>query len=633
MGRVSKLAAVDVSRFKGIIMRRGIAAFILFAVSFAVFVPTLKNGFVWDDLTEIVARDSSLNFSNTISKIEHTGRKYHYRPILFSSWVVDYKIWGLSPFGFHLSNVLFHSINSVIFYFFAILILAEFRINNQNAIAFASALFFAINPIHVETVSFISARADILCSIFLLIAFVFHILSFRRLWLTIVAALSFSLSLLSKEVAIAFPALIVVFDLLTKRIANRGNLLRYSMYALLLIFYLYLRSNAIGTVVHKLIAAIPSAGAFSAYANESSSGLSMEGLRNSSHGLHWDFINLTNQWFLSTLKASIALFGAYLFYIRKLVFPFDLNPFVGTVPEGFYQLLFPVLLLFLLIVVFRSLRRGRAVIAFLLCWVVISLGPAAILAITKLSATPVAERFLYIPSAGFCLLIGYLFITWYAIAKFKKTILGLMFLLCAFYLTFTINGQRVWKDDLTLWESAVKRSPSENTPHVNYGTALMRAGRNADAIKQFLIVVDPNTKDKKTGKTLAAHNLGLIYLEFGDFENAEKWFRKAYHFNRKYEDRYNYYMGLVYYSKGIREYSLRNEYEDFHLADFEEAKKFFTKALQKSNHRGELDLLLAKTYVYLGEIKSAKEHATKAIKSGELNGASLKEAEDIVLKN
>lgn len=614
-------------------MRRGIAAFILFAVSFAVFTPTLKNDFVWDDLTEIVGRDSSLNFSSIISKVQYMRAKRHYRPILYSSWVVDYKIWGLSPFGFHLSNVIFHSINSVVFYFFAILLLAEFRISNQNSIAFFSALFFAINPIHVEPVSFVSARAEMLCSVFLLTAIAFHILSFRRLWLSVIAALSFSLSLLSKEVAIAFPILLLVFDLLTRRIANRGNLLRYSMYAVLLIFYFYLRHDAIETVVHKFIAALPSAGAFSAYANESVSGLSMEGAKASSHGLPGDFIGQADQWFLRILKASIALFGAYLFYIRKLAFPFDLNPFVGNVPEGSYQLLFAALLVFLLILVFKSLRRGRALITFLICWIVISLGPPAILAITKLSATPVAERFLYIPSVGFCLLIGYLFITWHATAKFKKIVLGLIFILCVSYLIFTINGQRVWKDDLTFWENIAKRSPSENTPHVNYGTALMRAGRNAEAIEQFLIVVDPNAKDKKTGKTLAAHNLGSIYLESGDFENAEKWFRKAYDFNRKYEDRYNYYMGLVYYSKGIRGYSLRDEYEEDYLVDFEEAKKFFTKALQKSNHRGELDLLLAKTYIFLGEIESAKEHAAKAIESGELSGASLKEAEDIVLKN
>src|SRR3970282_2918291 len=108
------------------------------------------------------------------------------------------------PFGLYLSNFILHSISTVLFYFLALLVLGEFRVERKEATAFLSSLLFAFHPVHVESVSFIGARADLLSGIFFFLAFIFYILSHRKLWFLILAVICFYFFLLSKKIAFSF---------------------------------------------------------------------------------------------------------------------------------------------------------------------------------------------------------------------------------------------------------------------------------------------------------------------------------------------------------------------------------------------------------------------------------------------
>src|SRR3989304_6491905 len=184
------------------------------------------------------------------------------------------------------------------------LILGEFRVERKESIAFLSSLFFALHPIHVESVSFISARADLLCSVFFFLAIIFNILSYRKLWFFILSIFCFYLSLLSKEVAVAFPLVAIGFDLISGRFRSRGNLLRYSFYGLLIFGYFYFRSTRLESIFK----------------------------------LDWAHV-----W--GVLKV---LFSSYLFYLEKLVFPFNSNPFISSLPSGSYYFVFSVLVILIL---------------------------------------------------------------------------------------------------------------------------------------------------------------------------------------------------------------------------------------------------------------------------------------------
>ena len=555
------------------IKHKGFVAIFLFILSFGAFAPSLNNEFVWDDVWLIKGRSYSLNASNITSKMLipsiRSVKGVHYRPIMFISYVVDKGMWGVSPFGFHLSNVIFHSISTVLFYFMVLLLLGEFRVERKEATAFLSSLLFALHPIHVEAVSFISARADLLSGIFFFLAFIFYILSHRKLWFLILAVICFYLSLLSKEIAVAFPMLAVGFDLINGRFRSRNNIISYIIFGVLILVYFYLRGRA--------YVVIP---------------------------------EVFNEKVLQSVQGGAQVWGvlkvllsSYLFYIKKLVFPFSLNPFIATVPMGFYYLVSSILVISLLCFIgFISIKKREGITAFSILWIFATLGPISLVAIFRVGTMSLAERFLYIPSAGFCMLTGYFVLKAGKRIKAQKIGWAFGFLLCMSYIFFTIEGQSIWKNDLSLWEYASKKSPYDAIPHTNYGEALKHAGKTDQAIGEFLIALDPEVKGSKKEKASIANRLGLVYMDKEDYRNAEEWFLKALYYDPKYRAAY-YHLGLIYFIKGQHGNS---------VSDYRMAEKYLKKALEISRSYRRARLLLSVIYSLLGKKEKAIERTKKS---------------------
>lgn len=191
-------------RFKSFIGNRILISVFLFMLSFAVFIPSLGNDFVWDDVSYIQKNATSLNFSKIgpelifpDSKKGKTAGNY-FRPLYQVSLILDNEIWNTSPFGFHLTNIILHSISTVLLYFLVLILLGEFNIRGREAIALIASILFALHPLHVESVSFISARGDILAAIFFFLSLIFYIFSYKKLFYLILSAFCFFLSFLSK---------------------------------------------------------------------------------------------------------------------------------------------------------------------------------------------------------------------------------------------------------------------------------------------------------------------------------------------------------------------------------------------------------------------------------------------------
>ena len=555
-------------RITSFIGNKGLVALFLFLLSFGVFFPSLKSDFVWDDLTLIKDSSFSLKASNISYKtlIPRLGKSFsglHYRPLMRISWILDQEIGGGSPFSFHLSNIILHSTSTVLFYFMVVLILGEFRVERKESIAFLSSLFFALYPVHIESVAFISARADLLCSVFFFLAFIFHILSYRRLWFFILSIFCFYLSLLSKEVAITFPLVAIGFDLINGRFKSRGSILKYSIYALLFFGYFYFRPTILEYIL---------------------------GLK---------LVNIGG-----VLKV---LLSSYLFYIEKLVFPFDLNPFIVKLPVGAGYLIFSIIVILLLCtIIFISIRKKERITAFGIFWILTTLGPHSLVAIFRVAATPVAERFLYISSAGFSMLIGYLILKAGIRTKTQKLAWAFGFLICISYLVFTLLGQSVWKDNLSLWEYSIKKYPTEAIPHLNYGMSLSIAGKTDEAIKELLIIFQPGVKSNRELRAYAANNLGVAYLEKKDAGNAEIWFNKAISYNPRHYKPY-FHLGLIYLAKGKHGNS---------VTDYTKAEEYLKRALKLHRSDGKVHLFLAKVYLGLGDKVKARKLAEGALRIG-----------------
>ncbi|MGB2691690.1 MAG: hypothetical protein WBB48_07320 [Thermodesulfobacteriota bacterium] len=602
------------------IRNRNMVSIFLFVLAFVVFIPSLSNDFVWDDVSYIQKKAGRLNFSKLGSELivpelkSRSNAGKYFRPVYQASLIVDNEIWNTSPFGFHLTNIILHSVSTVFLYFLVLLLLKEFHVQGRNSIAFFSSVLFALYPLHVEPVSFISARGDILAAMFFFLAISFYILSYRKIFYLFLAGICFLLSFLSKEVAIVLPIIIIAFDLITFRLLKRTNLIKYSLILLVTTFYLVIRSQSYST--------------FGEILRKGSSEMT-----------------------LGFLGVSELFFNTYLFYFIKLVFPYDINPFIGSVPNwGVFGLITSVtLILVLSVAVFVSIKKKENITAFSIVWILATLLPAAIVAILSLAVTKLADRFLYIPSAAICILFGYLI---YRISiKFNKAWLsyGITTILAISFLVVSVNGQKMWKNNLSLWEYAVSKSPSAIGAKINYGDALRNSGNPSEALKQYLHVNENNSVLNTKAKLTTTHGIVVSYIDLGNYQQAQKWLDVALTYDQRYRSQYYYLMGFIslrkndpinaetYFLKSLEigpsyktSYLLGGIY--FHTAQeqqsfesYKKAEKYLNESLMRNPNFSRASLLLAKTYIALGDKQKARVNAENALRNADsqevINGA------------
>lgn len=591
------------------IRNRAIVSILLFVLAFVVFIPSLGNDFVWDDVSYIEKNAHRLNSSALGAgliapelKGRSTAGKY-FRPVHHASLIIDNEIWNTSPFGFHLTNIILHSVSTVLLYLLTLLLLKEFRVRGRNSIAFFSSTLFALYPLHVESVSFISARGDILAAIFFFLSISFYILSYRKMFYLFLAGICFLLSFLSKEVAIVLPVMIVVFDLITRRFLKRTNIIKYFFIILVTTFYLVIRSQSYST--------------FSKIFTDAGSELS-----------------------LGFLGVSELFLNTYLAYFIKLVFPYNLNPFIETVPNwGVGGLILSVILVIaLFVLVYLSIKRKENITAFSILWVIATLLPAAVVAILSLALTKLADRFLYIPSAAICILFGYLI---YRISvRFNKRWLsyGITTILAISFLVVSVNGQKMWKNNLSLWEYALSKSPSAIGAKMNYGDALRNSGKPSEALKQYLHVNQNNSILNTKAKLTTTHGIVVSYIDLGDYQQAQKWLDVALTYSERYSSHYYYLMGFISLRKNdplnaekylLKSLEIGKGYKTsyllggiyFHTAreqqsieNYKKAEKYLKDSLELNPRFSMASLLLAKTYIALGDKQKARINAENALR-------------------
>ena len=149
-----------------------------------VFVPALQNGFVsWDDDKNIL---ENLNFRGLgwtrLQWMFTTFYMGHYQPLSWLTLAIDYSIWRLDPFGYHLTNIILHAANAALFYFLVVRLLRlAFSAGSSETVleirlaAAVAALFFALHPLRVESVAWVTERRDVLSTLFLIATLIFYL--------------------------------------------------------------------------------------------------------------------------------------------------------------------------------------------------------------------------------------------------------------------------------------------------------------------------------------------------------------------------------------------------------------------------------------------------------------------------
>lgn len=403
-----------------------------------VFNNALKNDFVWDDefFIEKNTYIRSLKFipayfTKKEALAEGVLSGENYRPFLPFSYAIDYCFWKLNPFGYHLTNVVFHIINALLVFYLVLLI------TKDRFVGFFSSLIFLTHPVQTEAVAWASGRADVLFLFFFLFAFIMYIRhqeSGHPIFLGISLFL-FLCGLFSKEMTATLPFILILYDWIYGKKETLGaRLIRYLPFFLILELFVMVRYVILG----RLSQTGYFAGSF--YAT-----------------------------FLTMVKGVA-------YYIRLLFYPVGLCPDYLTFPQADSLKDFHVLLSFGVIIGFIALsiflRKKLKHVTFGILLFFISLLPVMNIIPIKIL---IAERFLYLPIIGFALAIAVLLRFLYCSLR-KKTfglyaiplLQALIIFLCA---SLTIAQNTVWTNTVTLYTRVVKIYPDNFRAHYNLALA------------------------------------------------------------------------------------------------------------------------------------------------------------------
>src|SRR3989454_7666531 len=193
-------------------------------VTSAAFLPALQNQFLrWDDHKNFLGNPHYRGLGWIHLQWMWTTHLGHYIPLTWMTLGLDYVLWGMNPLGYHLTNLLLHAANAVFFYFVAFRILGlglpdpgDRRQADLVLSAGFAALVFAIHPLRVESVAWVTERRDVLSGLFYLSAILVYLRACEReergrrwYWLSVAV---FVCALLSKSMAVSLPVVLVILD-------------------------------------------------------------------------------------------------------------------------------------------------------------------------------------------------------------------------------------------------------------------------------------------------------------------------------------------------------------------------------------------------------------------------------------
>lgn len=559
---------------------------------FITYLPSLQNGFVnWDDNEYVyenpMIRQMDLEFFKWV--ISSVVTNWH--PLTMVSHAVDYRVWGLNPFGHHLTNTVLHSINTFLYFFLVYLLgehmgfkgarsrQAEKAQHKQITAALVAAMLFGLHPLRVESVTWVAERKDVLCGFFYMLSLLTYILYARPPQSTTAPGIRkglyylpslffFVLAGLSKPMAVSLPAVLLILD-----------------------FYplkrLFASNDGTGRTKHILIEKAP-------------------------FFLISSFLAVMTIWAqqageairtLETHTVSMRLFvsaRAVVYYMYKMILPLDLSPYypyplkIGLLSIEFLSYLACLAVVTILCVL--TLRRCRGLLA---AWLFFIISLLPVIGLVQVGGQAMADRYTYIPGLAFYALVGTGFARAFFAISSKKTgwangrwaVAAVAIIICALLAAKTARQQAVWRDSVSMWSeairlypdsvptaynqrgaaydelgehmlaledygNAIRLNPSFSRPYVNRGIIYAKQGFFIPAIKDFDRALELNPMDENAllnrgtafigygeytraaddlekavyispGNAVAHYNLGIVYLNVGENTRAVRHFRKA----------------------------------------------------------------------------------------------------------
>lgn len=456
----------------------------LIVLTFLCFRPGLNGEFTnWDD--DRYVKENVLIQQGSWGEILSAYYMGNYHPLALASYAVEYKIWGPNPYVYKLTNLILHILNTLLIFLIAI------KLTRRNLLASAAAGFlFALHPMHVESVTWISERKDVLYALFFFAAW-FAWLRFRdaddKKWY-IAALMLFILSCLSKGMAVTFTGVIVLTDFILRKEFRKEDILYYLPFAGVSVFF----------------------GVVAIFAQQEAG-----------------FIYLETQW---NYAEKIALAGyAFLLYLWKMIMPFHLAAFYpfpektgGSLPSVFW--LAPLAVTLILGISWYLKKRSYW---FLLGPWFFAITIVIVLQILSVGEAIAADRYFYVSSAGFCIAFGMGFAWLYQEGSKKNAVLkplaaigGAAILTGLAFLTY--QQTHIWKNSLSLWTDTISKYDRVPIAHYNLGVTYGLEQQDYDrAEPHFLRAIEI-----RPGYPQALYNLGIIMTNRGKYEESTERFRQ-----------------------------------------------------------------------------------------------------------
>lgn len=492
--------AKNLMRFSRWKMEKPLIFLLFIIISFTVYFNSLNNGFVLDDKDLIIENAYIRNprllpkiFISNIYRFSAEKQSNYYRPAQILTYALDYSIWKLKPFGYHLTNILLHAINSYLLYIMLIALFASSRL------ALASSLLYCVCPIHLSAVAYISGRADILAGIFMLASIIKFLkwANYREKKQYIVSIIFFLLALLSRESALLLPFLII----LTLFVAPKTKAIIFSISGFFIIEILYIinRVFIFGS-------------------------------------LEWPQGMPVSFSFMATNAINVLEKYVILFIFPWPLYPMRVTPFINSLP--IYSVILFLSLALLVIILILNDKKRIALFSFL--WVVLTFMPLLkLIYFFPAMGLTMAENWMYIVSMGFFIIASYIII--YKLAKFQKILFFCIFL---FYSGLTIYNHKYWKDDFTLYKHVLKFSPNNNIARVNLANIYFERKMYSAALRELEVVL---AKEPMAWDVLL--QMGNVYLAEDKLDAAQAFYRKVLMLNPKSNQAYNN-LGAIYEKKG-----------------------------------------------------------------------------------
>ena len=547
---------------------------LIIVLVFLAYLPSLSGGFIWDD-NLLLTKNELIKSPDGLYRFWCTTQSYDYWPLTYTTFWLEWRLWGLHSTGYHVTNLILHIVESLLIW----LILRKLSIPG----AFLAAMIFAVHPVNVESVAWIAQRKNLMAMLFFLLSILCYLESIKRAPLRIAAKHTVYRPLSTFSSFILHPSSFKLWyrlSLLTFLLAllSKGSVAVLPVLLLGIIWWLrpLTKWDLVRTVPFFVVAL-----AFTA--------------------VNIWFQTLGETEVIRTATFAQRLLGAggvIWFYLYKALLPFDL---IFVYPQWHiqagYLLWWTPLLAAVTVTAVLWLYRKSWSRPFLFAWGFFCVALVPVMGFTDvyfMKYSLVADHYQHIALVGVIALVAALWSIWHqrfqGAAQWAATIVPIAVVGSLTFLTWQQSGH--YRDEITLYQATLQKNPNCWLAYNNLGALLEMTGRSQEAMEHFkqALRLKPDYAD-------AHNNLGLLLDKAGRGREAIEQWEQALQQNLDYFDAH-YNLGLALAQTGRAQEAIEL---------FKQALRIRPDDVETHNNLG---IALAKT----GQVKEAIEQYNQALR-------------------